>query len=76
MWALCLLFAARVGGQAVQLWLPQSFLPPFHALQGSDLPYWLLLCAQLAILALMARLAWRVQLGVQTPRRRLGNRLA
>lgn len=77
LWALCFLFALRVAGQALQLWLPQSFLPPFHAFQGSDLSfYWLLLFAQLSILALMARLAWRVQRAELTPRRRLGNALA
>lgn len=76
MWALCLLFALRVAGQALQLWLPQPFLPPFHAFQGSNLPYWLLLTAQLAILAVMARLAWRMQMGTLLPRRRLARALA
>ena len=56
-WALTMLFAARVLGQALQAWHPQSWLPPFAAFQGSALPYWLLLPAQLAILAVMAVMA-------------------
>jgi hypothetical protein len=63
LWGLAVLFAARVAGQALQLCLPQSFLPPFHAFQGSNLPYALLLAAQLAILALMAVTGWRVYRG-------------
>ena len=38
-----------------------SLLPPFDAWQGSALPYELLLSAQIAILAVMARLAWQVR---------------
>ena len=53
------LFAARVGAQAVQRWVPLHFLPPFGAFQGSSLPYSLVLPAQLLILALMCRIAWR-----------------
>ena len=53
------LFGVRVVGQAVQRWLPQSYLPPFGAFQGSRLPYPLLLLAQLAILSLMVRVCRR-----------------
>jgi len=73
LWALCLLFSLRVIGQALQLWLPQSFLPPFSAFQGSNLPYWSLLLSQLVILAVMGRVSWRVTKGLLVPRRRLGN---
>jgi hypothetical protein len=64
LWGLTLLFALRVLGQAIQRWLPQEFLPPFAAFQGSALPYWFLLSAQLLILAVMARVSRRVQTGV------------
>jgi hypothetical protein len=57
------LFALRVGGQAVQRWIPQPYLPPFAAFQGSHLPYAVLLLTQLAILSLMARVCWRAWKG-------------
>ena len=53
LWLLTFLFSLRVAGQAVQRWAPQSWLPPFDAFQGSNLPYGFLLLAQLAILAAM-----------------------
>lgn len=74
--ALAALFACRVAGQAIQLWIPQAALPPFEAFQGSGLPYSLLLPAQIAILALMLHLAWRVALGRLQPRPRLSRLLA
>jgi len=67
LWALSFLFVLRVAAQAAQNWLPQSYLPPFHAFQGSNLPYWFLLSAQLAIIAVMFYYAWRVQRGELTP---------
>ena len=70
--ALALLFALRVGAQAIQRWLPLPFLPSFGAFQGSRLPYSILLPAQLAILAVMLRLAWRVHIGVLRARARAG----
>ena len=54
-------FALRVGAQATQRWHAVPFLPPFDSFQGSTLPYELLLSAQIAILAVMARLAWQVR---------------
>lgn len=54
LWLLTFLFSLRVAGQAIQRWAPQSWLPPFDAFQGSDLPYWFLLFVQLLILAAMA----------------------
>jgi hypothetical protein len=64
LWTLTSLFAMRVLGQAVQRWMPQPFLPPFNAFQGSGLPYWLLLPAQAMILAVMVRCSRRVQASV------------
>jgi len=75
-WSLSVLFAARVLGQAVQRWMPQPFLPPFEAFQGSSLPYWLLLSFQLLILVVMVRVAWRVQTDRLVPSRRVGLWLA
>ncbi len=57
------LFAVRVGGQALQRWCPQPFLPPFGAFQGSPLSYPVLLLAQLVILSLMTRVCWRAWQG-------------
>ena len=65
------LFAVRVGGQAVQRWIPQSHLPPFAAFQGSRLPYPVLCLAQLLILSLMTRAASRAWRGTlpRSPRK-------
>jgi hypothetical protein len=68
--ATSLLFALRVAGQAIQRWVPQSFLPPFAAFQGSRLPYPVLLAAQLAILAAMVVSCRRVLAASQTRSRR------
>jgi hypothetical protein len=57
---LCVLFALRVAGQAIQRWVPLSFLPPFDAFQGSKLPYALLLSIQFVLLALMLGVTSRV----------------
>jgi|GEM_PF-1079810 hypothetical protein len=72
LWMFSFLFALRVLGQAVQRWWPQPFLPPFHAFQGSTLPYWLLLSFQLVILFIMVRLAWRMRCGALVPGFRAG----
>ena len=74
LWALTLLFAARVAGQVLQEWRPQAFLPPADAFQGSNLPYGLLLSVQLAILGAMAYVSARA--GRMAPRRRLVKWLA
>lgn len=76
LWTLTLAFGARVLGQAVQLWTPQPFLPPFEDFQGSALPYWLLLSTQVLLLALMLRVSRRVQTGMLVPSRRMGKLLA
>jgi hypothetical protein len=70
------LFAVRVLGQALQRWMPQPFLPPFQAFQGSQLPYSTLLSAQVVILAAMLRIAWRAQRRTLVPSRVAGTRLA
>jgi hypothetical protein len=59
LWLLTALFALRVAGQALQRWLPQAWLPPAEARQGSSLPYAALLALQLAIVAVMAAAAVR-----------------
>ena len=61
---LCILFTVRVLAQAVQCWAPQTFLPPFDAFQGSDLPYAFLLTTQLVLIALMLGVTSRVAWGV------------
>ena len=76
LWLLTGLFAMRVAGQAIQRWLPQPFLPSFHAFQGSSLPYWGLLSAQLLILGAMMRTAWRIQMSKLAPSRRAGTVLS
>jgi len=75
-WLLTTLFAARVLGQAIQRWAPQPFLPPFSEFQGSSLPYWSLLSAQLLILAVMGFVSRRVQTGTFAPGPRTGTALA
>lgn len=69
------LFAARVAAQAIQRWLPLPFLPPPGAFQGSALPYVILLPVQIAILAAMLVIAWRVYRGMLRPRPRVSRRL-
>jgi hypothetical protein len=73
--SLCVLFALRVVGQAVQRWLPLSFLPPSDAFQGSGLPYGLLLAIQLVILALMFGITSRVYGGALRKSARAARRL-
>ena len=63
-------FMLRVVGQAVQLWVPQSWLPPFSEWQGSAIPYPLLLAAQVVILGIVAFVLTRMAQG----RRMLGRR--
>lgn len=70
------LFALRVGGQALQVVAPQSFLPRFDAFQGSRLGYPVLLTSQLLILALMLRICVRAADANSVPNRRLGRWLA
>ena len=75
LWALWLAFVLRVAAQALQRWAPQRFLPPFEAFQGSSLSYDVLLASQLAIIAVMSRVAWRVSIGAVTRSARIGRAL-
>lgn len=70
------LFALRVVAQAMQRWHPSPILPPFEAFQGSALPYDLLLLVQVAVLAIMVRLAWRVRVGKLQRQADVGGALA
>jgi hypothetical protein len=72
LWLLTVLFAMRVFAQALQRWAPQPLLPPFDAFQGSNVPYWLLLLVQLAILVVMIVVARRVQTHSLVPSVRAG----
>src|SRR5262245_2728036 len=67
LWALALLFALRVLGQAIQHWSPQPFLPPFDDFQGSSLVYSWLLITQIVILVVMVRSCRRVSAGERYP---------
>lgn len=67
------LFSLRVAGQAIQAWLPQPWLPPFAAFQGSGLGYASLLSSQLLILIVMTRVSWRVHSGALRPRAGTGH---
>ena len=53
LWVLTFFFSLRVAGQAIQYWMPRSYLPAFGAFQGSNLPYPVLLGSQIVILAAM-----------------------
>jgi hypothetical protein len=58
MWSCVVLFAARVIGQLETLLLQPQWLPDMDAWYSGLLPYPLLLPAQIAILMLMAAVAW------------------
>ena len=74
--ALAALFALRVVAQAMQRWHALPFLPPFDAFQGSALRYELLLSVQIAILAVMVRVAWLVRVGRLQRQASVGGALA
>jgi hypothetical protein len=75
LWIFSLAFLLRVVGQAVQRWLPQRWLPPFEAFQGSSLPYFVLLTVQIIILFFMLRTAIRAGAGTLRSNRRAGRLL-
>lgn len=64
------LFSLRVLGQLVQRWLPQPWLSPFAAWQGSDIPYPELLALQAVVLGAMACATYGAWTGTMTPGRR------
>ncbi len=72
LWVLFGLFMVRVIAQPASLVIESPALPRFGSWQGSNLPYPALLAAQLLILALLARIAFRFTTGAVKPRRQLG----
>lgn len=73
LWLLVGLFAARVLAQPASLVIGASWLPRFESWQGSNLPYPVLLAAQIVILALLARIAFQFTTGAVQPRHRTGH---
>lgn len=63
-------FVGRVAGQFIQVIAPVAFLPPLERWQGSNLPYPVLLAAQIGILVLIAWVSQRMAAGrnVMPPR--------
>jgi hypothetical protein len=68
--------AAPVLGHAVQRLSPLAHLPPPEAFQEISLPYWLSLSVQIAVLAAMAVVSWRIHRGVLAPSPARGRVLA
>lgn len=58
-----LAFLSRVAGQFIQVIAPVEFLPPLERWQGSNLPYSVLLAAQIGILVLIAWISARMASG-------------
>ena len=59
-------------GQLIQALAPVAILPAFETWHSGALPYPLLVAAQLAIIAVYARIAWGIQAGRTRPDLRLG----
>ena len=72
LWLTGAAFAARVAAQPAAAVTNWRGLPPFDAWQSGALPYAWLFVAQLALLAWMARTAWRVSRGAESPVRGRG----
>ncbi len=72
LWILWLLFVGRVGAQLVQKYQPVDWLPGFEAWHSGWLPYAGLLSIQLAIVVVMAVVAWRLARGRLSPSRTTG----
>ena len=70
--ALTLLFAGRVAAQLSQRVWPNPRLPAFDAWQSGLLAYWLLLAAQLAILAALSHQIACIWRGSAVPHRGTG----
>ena len=64
---LLLLFCLRVIAQLLQAWFPRPFLPPFEAWESGAVPYPLLVVSQVVIIAVCARVIWRLHTGVTVP---------
>ena len=67
LWATGAAFALRVLAQPAAALTGWRVLPAFDTWQSGALPYGWLLAAQIAILAWMARTAWRVSRGAESP---------
>ena len=65
--ALLLLFCFRVFAQLLQTWSPVAVLPPFETWESGAIPYWLLVAFQIVIIAVCARVIWRLHRGVAVP---------
>ncbi len=73
--ALLLLFCLRVIAQLLQSWSPVAFLPPFAAWESGAMPYPLLVISQVVIIAVCARVIWRLHRGVAVPSVKTGKAL-
>ena len=72
LWLLLALFVIRVIAQPLVLLTSAPFLPPFEAWHSGALPYPALVTAQLLIIALLARTAWRMSRRSVSPSYRVG----
>jgi hypothetical protein len=70
LWGLTTLFVIRVFCQAIQRWWPQHWLPEFEKFQGSNVPYQVLLGAQILIILLMVHFSLQVQRRTFSPTHR------
>ena len=70
--ALLLLFCVRVFAQLLQAWNSVTFLPPFEAWESGAMPYPLLVVSQAVIIAVCARVIWRLYVGLTMPSARTG----
>ncbi len=72
LWLLLGLFCFRVAAQLVVAVTPLPFLPPFEAWHSDSMPYPVLVIAQIAIIALCARMARGIAMERTEARSRLG----
>lgn len=70
--ALLLLFCVRVFAQLLQAWYPVTFLLPFEAWESGAMPYPFLVVSQAVIIAVCARVIWRLHTGVAAPSLKTG----
>jgi hypothetical protein len=72
LWVLLTLFAVRVVAQPAARLRAGSFLPPFESWHSGALPYPVLLCSQVLILAWLVWTARGFTTGIVEPSRRVG----
>ncbi len=75
LWILLAAFVLRVVAQPVSATGAVEFLPAFETWHSGVLPYALLVCVQLILIASMCVLAWRIGRRPVAPRPRLGKGL-